>query len=83
MVGRAFSEKGIKKTRDARTSDGKWQGYPVHYNLVLLSEIDLPSAKAELKHASKTAEKLLKRYRKDDRASLFRKLGLEAASNSV
>ena len=74
-------EKGLKRIRKARTSDGRWHGFPFYYTLLTLSEIDLPSAKAELRHASKAAERLRKRYSGDDRKSLFRKLGLEAALN--
>jgi len=71
-------EKGLKRMKEARTSNGRWHGYPFYYTLLTLSEIDMPSARAELKHASKTAERLLKRHVCSDRTSLFRRLGLEA-----
>ena len=73
-------EKGIGHIRKRRKSDGRWQSFPFYYTLLALSEMDIPSAKDELRHASKTAGKLVKRYRtKDDRMSRFRRLGLEAA----
>jgi hypothetical protein len=76
---RATLEKGVENIRKKRTPDGKWHGFPFYYTLLTLSEIDLPSAKAELRHASSVAKKLLNRYQKEDRISRFRKIGLEAA----
>jgi len=76
-------EKGLNRIRRARTADGRWHGFPFYYTLLTLSEMDTPSAQAELRHASKIAEGLLKRYRGDDRISRFRRLGLEAALNAV
>jgi hypothetical protein len=75
-------EKGVQNIKKERTSDGRWHGFPFFYTLLTLSEISLPSAKAELRHAGKIAQKLLKRYQKDDRTSCFRKLGLEAAQSA-
>lgn len=74
----ATLKKGVENIRKKRTPDGKWRSFPFYYTLLTLSEIDTPSAKAELKHASTTAKKLLSRYQKQDRISLFRKIGLEA-----
>lgn len=76
-------EKGLNRIKKARTADGRWHGFPFYYMLLTLSEMDNPSARAELRHASKIAERLLKRYRGDDRLSRFRRLGLEAALNVV
>jgi len=72
-------EKGVQNIKKERTPDCRWHGFPFFYTLWTLSEIDSPSAKAELKHASKAAQRLLERYQKDDRISRFRRLGLEAA----
>jgi len=69
--------KGLNKIRKERTSDGRWHGFPFYYTLLTLSEIDTASAHAELRHAGKTAERLLKRYQNDDRVSRFRRLALE------
>jgi len=76
-------EKGLEKIKKARTPDGRWHGFPFYYTLLTLSEMDTPSAQAELRHSSKIAERLLKRYHSDDRISRFRRLGLEAALSAV
>lgn len=72
-------EKGLNKIREKRTNDGKWHSYPFYYTLLTLSELDIDLARAELRYASKAAERLLNRYRGNDRTSRFRKLALEAA----
>jgi len=74
-------EKGLNRIKNARTPDGKWHGYPFYYTLITLSQMDVPSAQAELRHITKAAERLLKRYPDNDRTSLFRRLGLKAALN--
>lgn len=71
-------EKSVENIKRTRTSDGRWRGFPFFYTLLTLSEIDLVSAKDELRHARNVAEKLVKRYQKDDRTSRFRRLGLKA-----
>jgi hypothetical protein len=76
-------EKGLNRIKKARMPNGRWHGFPFYYTLLTLSEMDTPSAQAELRHASKIAERLLKRYRNDDRVSRFRRLGLKAALNVV
>ena len=76
-------EKGLNGIRKARTADGKWHGFPFYYTLLTLSETDTAAARAELKHASKMAERLIGRYQGDNRTSRFRKLALEAALNSA
>ncbi len=76
---RNILEKSVGNIKENRTSDGRWRSFPFFYTLLTLSEIDLVSAKDELRHARNVAEKLVKRYQKDDRTSRFRRLGLEAA----
>jgi len=76
-------EKGLNRIKKARTPNGRWHGFPFYYTLLTLSEMDTPSARAELRHADKIAERLLKRYRSDHRISRFRRLALEAALNAV
>ncbi len=71
-------EKGISHIRRSRTPNGRWRAFPFYYTLLTLSGFDAPSAKVELGHAGKVAEKLLKRYQKDDRTSRFRRLVLKA-----
>lgn len=74
-------EKGLNRIKKARTPDGRWHGFPFYYTLLTLSEMDTPYARAELRHVSKIAERLLKRYHGDNRISRFKRLGLEAALN--
>lgn len=77
-------DRGIGHIKRRRTPDGKWRGFPFYYTLLTLSGVDTSSAKAELKHAGKTAQKLVKRNEdKVDRASRFRTIGLEAAVNAL
>jgi hypothetical protein len=76
-------EKGLNRIEKARTPDGRWHGFPFYYTLLTVSEMETPSARAELRHASEVAEGLLKRYQNDDRISRFRRLALEAALNVV
>ena len=76
-------EKGLNRINKARTPDGRWHGFPFYYTLLTLSDIHTPSAQAELRHAGKIAERLLKRYHSDDRRSRFRRLALEAALSVV
>ena len=76
-------EKGLNRIKKAQTPDGRWHGFPFHYTLLTLSEVDTPSVRAELRHASKVVKRLLKRYQSDDRISRFRRLALEATLNVV
>jgi hypothetical protein len=78
----AVARAGVNGIKRWRSEDGRWHGFPYYYTLLTLSGMDLPSARVELKYASKTAEGLIKRNRGEDRASRFRRLGLEAALNA-
>jgi hypothetical protein len=75
--------RGLNRIKLARTPDGRWHSFPFYYTLLALSEADKPAARTELKHARKTAEKLLKRKSRNDRTTLFRRLGLNAALNAL
>jgi hypothetical protein len=76
-------EKGLSIIKKARTTDGRWHGFPFYYTLLCLSEIESSSAQNELGHASQVAERLLKRYGENDRISLFRGLALKAAAEAA
>jgi hypothetical protein len=76
-------EKGLSIIKKARTTDGKWRGFPFYYTLLCLSEIESSIARDELEHASQAAERLMKRYKKNDRISLFRKLALKSAAEAA
>lgn len=45
-------KKGIQALRPRRDGDGGWRTFPFWYTVLLLSEIDLPSARAELHYAA-------------------------------
>lgn len=77
-------ENGVDKINQNRDGEGRWGKYPFYYTLLALSEIESDSAIEELRYAAQDAEKLLKRYKgKDDRKSLFRKIGLETAVSVI
>ena len=72
--------KGLSEIRKARTDNGRWKGYPFYYTLLMLSELDLPSAYDELEHAHKAAEKLINKYAGNDRTTRFRRIALTATT---
>lgn len=45
-------KKGIKSLRPRRDGKGGWRAFPFWYTVLLLSEIDIPSARAELRYAA-------------------------------
>lgn len=49
--------KGILSLRPRRDSEGGWRTFPFWYTVLLLSEIDLPSARAELRYAAPALER--------------------------
>jgi hypothetical protein len=52
---------GMKHLETRRQGNGRWGLYPFWYTLLALSEIDMPSARRELKHAAPVCERILKR----------------------
>lgn len=59
-------ESGIKYLKSMRDGKGKWRRFPFFYTLLALIEINLPSAKEELKYASEICRKYVNRKSKDD-----------------
>jgi hypothetical protein len=51
---------GMKALKDMRKGDGKWSRFPFHYTLLALSEMDVPSALAEMRYAAPACERALK-----------------------
>jgi len=49
-----------------RDSKGRWKGLPFYYTLLALTEIDLPSARHELRYAGPACERVRKRLSGDD-----------------
>lgn len=77
-------EKGVDKINQNRDGEGRWGKYPFYYTLLALSEIESDSAVDELRYAAENGETLLNRYEgKDDRKSIFRKIGLETALSVI
>lgn len=50
---------GLKTLKARRLKDGKWKGFPFHYALLTLHEIDTPAAIEEMRHAAPVCERLL------------------------
>jgi hypothetical protein len=57
--------KGLEWMKNLRLGDGKWRRFPFFYTIYTLSELELESAKAELRYARPVMEKYVKRARKD------------------
>ncbi len=57
---------GMKRLTALRTEDGKWRSFPFYYTLLALTEIHLPSAVREMRHAARVCERLLRRSAGDD-----------------
>jgi hypothetical protein len=73
-------ETGMKRFKAARIDNGRWHRFHFFYTLLMLSELDIPAARRELKYARPAAEKLVSRYEnKTDRTSKFRTYAIEAA----
>lgn len=52
-------QKGISTLHPRRDGKGGWRAFPFWYTVLLLSEIDLPSAKAELRYAASELERAI------------------------
>jgi hypothetical protein len=52
---------GMANLKAHRDGKSRWRRYPFYYTLLALSEIDLPSVKAELKYAAPVMERAMKR----------------------
>ncbi len=64
---------GMKILKRYRDGDGRWRSFPFYYTLLALSEIDLPSAVEEMRYASKSCERFLKRACRDDKITRRRR----------
>lgn len=56
---------GLRQLRSRRDATGGWRTYPFFYTLSALLEIDLPAARAELRHAAPRCARLLRNLRAD------------------
>lgn len=53
-------DNGIKTLKSLRDNTGKWRRFPFFYTILFLSEVNLPSAKEELKYTLNYCERVLK-----------------------
>ncbi len=65
---------GMKALKLRRDGNGRWKVFPFFYTLLALSEIDLPSAVAEMRYAAPSCERILQRSPKDDKFAQRRRL---------
>lgn len=65
---------GMKALKRHRDGTGRWRRFPFYYTLLVLSEIDLMSAKKEMQYASKIIECFLRRSPKNDTIDERRRL---------
>ena len=54
-------DRGIQALKKRRDGKGRWKVFPFYYTLLALSEIELPSAVAEMRYAAKSCQRLLSR----------------------
>jgi len=52
---------GLKTLRSRWDGERGWRGFPLHYTLLALTEMDLPPAVAEMRHAAPLCERYLRR----------------------
>ncbi|TES91849.1 MAG: hypothetical protein E3J87_06870 [Candidatus Cloacimonadota bacterium] len=65
---------GMKALKKYRDGFGKWRRFPLYYTLLALSEVDLASARAEMKYAAKVLERFLKRSQKKTKINQRRRV---------
>lgn len=58
-------EAGLANLAAHRTSNGRWRRYPFYYTLLALSELDLPAALDERRHAAQACERLMRMAPRD------------------
>ena len=52
-------EIGLRRVNALRDANGRWKGLPFYYTLLMLTELDLPLARRELRYAAPACEKLV------------------------
>lgn len=57
---------GMKTLKSNREGNGRWSRFPFYYTLLAVSEIDLPPAREEMRHAAPACERYLKRSASDE-----------------
>jgi len=67
-------EGGVKTLRQYRDHRGRWGRFPFYYTLLALGEMELPSARKELRYAAPICERLLKRAASMDKLAQRRRI---------
>ncbi|HUW84616.1 MAG TPA: hypothetical protein VMZ31_17685 [Phycisphaerae bacterium] len=62
-------EAGLSLLRSLRRSTGRWDKFPFWYTVLALSDMDRPSALAELRHAAPALQRAMKARPKPDAAT--------------
>jgi hypothetical protein len=68
---------GMKALKAQRDGEGRWKRFPFYYTLLALHELDLPSARAEMRYAAPVLERVLKRKPRKDQISQRRRVLME------
>ena len=68
---------GLKVLRRYRDGTGKWRRFPFYYTLLALSELDLKTAIPEMRYAAPVCERLLNRYKANNKIAKRRRMLLE------
>jgi hypothetical protein len=69
----AFLRAGVATLSARRDGAGRWRGYPFHYTLLGLSEMQLPEALAELRYCAPVCERIANRKPAPDAAHALRR----------
>ncbi len=72
----AFLRAGVASLSARRDGAGRWRGYPFHYALLSLSEMELPEALAELRYCAPVCERMAKRQPAEDQPYALRRYEL-------
>jgi hypothetical protein len=72
-----FLSAGLKTLKASRLATGKWRFFPFHYTVLALSEMDVPAAVQEMRHAAPVLERSMARKGRDDEYSRRRRLVAE------
>jgi len=79
----ALLEAGLSLLRPLRTGTGRWGKFPFWYTVLALSDIDRPSALAELRHAAPALQRAMKVPPKQDKVAQRRLSLAEHVLNRV
>ena len=76
-------EAGLSLLRSLRSSTGRWSKFPFWYTVLALSDMDRPSALAELRHAAPALQRAMKARPKQDKVAQRRLSLAEHVLNRV